>query len=127
MILVSIKKRFPNIYRVSKSKNRMNTTLETFSRFITWVSFGKRVLGMKTPHQVFLTLRDLEKNLTSSVLVLSDKLVFVLQFLLVPVCTVAKPASNVTVPLRGPSRVASQCFLPSRKLSVSTIGCGTTV
>ena len=44
MILVSIKKRFHTICRVSKSKNRMNTTLETVSLFVTSVSFGKRVL-----------------------------------------------------------------------------------
>ena len=63
-ILVSIKKWFPNICRVRKSKNRKNTTLETISRFVTSVSFGKRVLtrfsvATKTSHQVSLKLRDL--------------------------------------------------------------------
>ena len=48
MILVSIKKRFPNICRVSKFKNRMNTTLESVSQFVTSVSFGKSVLTQFT-------------------------------------------------------------------------------
>ena len=41
MIFVPIKKRFPNICRVSKSKNRMNTTLERVSRLIPSVSSEK--------------------------------------------------------------------------------------
>ena len=40
-----------------------------------------------TPHQVSLTLEDSEKTGSSSFLVLSDKLVLVLQFPLVPVFT----------------------------------------
>ena len=40
---------------------------------------------MKTLHQVSLKLRDLEKNLSSSFLVLSDELVFVVHLLLVSV------------------------------------------
>ena len=40
---------------------------------------------MKTLHQVSLTLRDLEKNLSSSFLVLSDKLIFVAHLLLASV------------------------------------------
>ena len=51
----------------------------------------------------------------------------VFQFLLVPENTLVKAASYVIVRLRGPSRVASQCFQPNRKLNVSMIGCGTTV
>ena len=51
----------------------------------------------------------------------------VLHFPLVPVFSVVKSASYVIVHLRGPSRVASQCFLPNRKLNVSMIGCRTTV
>ena len=49
---------------------------------------------------------------------------FVLHFPLVPENTVA---SYVIVRLRGPSRAASQCFLPNRTLNVSMIGCRTTV
>ena len=51
----------------------------------------------------------------------------VLHFPLVPVFSVVKPASCVIARLQGPSRAASQCFLPNRKLSVSMIGCRTTV
>ena len=82
---------------------------------------------MKTLHQVSLKLRDLEKNLSSSFLVLSDKLVLVLHFPVVPVSTVVKPSSYVIARLRGPSRAASQRSLPNRKLSVSMIGRRTTV
>ena len=89
----------------------MNTTLETVSRFITSVSFGKRVLtrfsvARKHCIKFHLKLRDLEKNLSSSFLVQSDQLVLVLHFSLVPVYTVEQPASYVIVRLRGPSRVA---------------------
>ena len=42
---------------------------------------------MKTRHQVSLKLRYLEKNLSSSFLVLSDKLVFVVHVLLASVHT----------------------------------------
>ena len=42
---------------------------------------------MKTLHQVSLKLRDLEKNLSSSFLVLSDELVFVVHLLLASVHT----------------------------------------
>ena len=52
---------------------------------------------------------------------------FVVHLLLVPVYAVVKPGSYVIVRLPGPSRVASQCFLPNRKLNVSIIGCRTTV
>ena len=83
--------------------------------------------SVHTPHQVSLMLQDSEKNGTSSFLVQSDKLVLVLHFPLVPVYTVVKPASYVIARLRGPIWAASQCFLPNRKLSVSTIGCRTTV
>ena len=41
-------------------------------------------------------------------------------------CTVM-PASYVSARLRGPSRAASQFFLPNRELSVPMIGCRTTV
>ena len=76
---------------------------------------------MKTLHQVSLKLRDLEKNLSSSFLVQSDKLVFVLHFRLFPENAVVKPASYVIVRLRAPSRAASQCSLPNRTLNVSMI------
>ena len=46
----------------------------------------------------------------------------VLHFPLVPVYTVVRPASNVIARLRGPSRAASQCSLPNRKLNISMIG-----
>ena len=91
MIFVPTKKRFPNICRVRKSKNRMNATLETVSQFITSVSLGRCFdsihCGLKTLHHVSLKLRDLEKNLSSSFLVLSDKPVFVVHLLLVSVHT----------------------------------------
>ena len=51
MIFIPIKRWFPNICQVSKSKNRMNTTLELVSRFITSVSFGKRVLTHGSPRK----------------------------------------------------------------------------
>ena len=149
---------FPTFAGSANLKNRMNTTLDTVSRFVTSVSFGKTCsdsihIDMKTLHQVSLKLRDLEKNLSSSFLVLSDMLVFVvhllltsvhtphqvspilqesekngssiflvqsdklvlfLHFPLVPVYTVVWPASYVIARLRGPSRAASQCFLPNR-------------
>ena len=38
MILVTFKKEFPNICWVSNLKNRVNTTLETVSRFVASVS-----------------------------------------------------------------------------------------
>ena len=44
---------------------------------------------------------------------------FVLHFPLVPEYTVVKAASYVIVRLRGPSRAASQSFLPNRTLNVS--------
>ena len=82
--------------------------------------------SVHTPHQVSLILQDSEKAGPSSFLVQSDKLVLVLNFPFVPVQKVVKPASYVSVRLRGPSRAASQCFLPNRKLSVPMIGCRTT-
>ena len=59
---------------------------------------------------------ETEKNLSSSFLVQSDKLVLVFHFPIVPVHTVVKPASYVIARLRGPSRAASQCSLPNRKV-----------
>ena len=64
-----------------------------------------------TLHQVSLRLPDLEKNLSSSFLALSVKLVLVVHLLLASVhflhqvspilwCTVVKPASYVIVRLR---------------------------
>ena len=56
MILVSIKTRFPNVCRVSKFKNRKNTSLESVSRFVTSVSIRTRVLTRFTAarkHQAF--------------------------------------------------------------------------
>ena len=83
--------------------------------------------SVHTPHQVSPILQDSEKNGSSSFLVQSDKLLLCLHFPLVPVYTVVWPASHVIARLRGPSRAASQCFLPNRKLNVSMIGCRTTV
>ena len=85
------------------------------------------LVSVHTPHQVSPILHDSEKNRSSSFLVQSDKLVLFLHFPLVPVYTVVWPASYVIARLRGPSRAASQWFLPNRKLRVSMIGCGTTV
>ena len=65
------------------------------------------------------------EELLISFLVLSEKLVLVLHFPLFPVYTVVKPASCVIARLRGPSRVASRCFQPNRKLNVSMTGCWT--
>ena len=146
MIFVPIKKRFPNICRVSKSKNRMNTTLEVVSWFVPSVSFGKSVWLDSQWHENtasgFLKLRDLEKNFTSSSLVLSDcvRCAFASLFsttvasslpetlvfeknqsvLLAPEYTAVTPASYVIVLLRDPSQ---QCFLPDCNVSVSVSGC----
>ena len=49
--------------------------------------FNSIHFDMKTLHQVSLKLRDLEKNLSSSFLVLSHKLVFVMHLLLASVHT----------------------------------------
>ena len=89
--------------------------------------------GMKTLHQVSLKPLDLERNLTSSFLALSDKLVFVVHLLLASVhflppilrYDVVKPASYVIVRLR--SQMTLQCSQPNRKLNLSMIGCRTTV
>ena len=83
--------------------------------------------SVHTQHQVSLILQDSEKNGSSSFLVQSDKLVLVHHFPVVPVCTVVKPASYAIARHRGPSRAATQCFLPNRKLNVPMIGCRTTV
>ena len=172
MILVSIKKWFPSICRISKSENRMNKHYSQNGFPVRYLGLFRKTCsdsihcGTKTLHQVSLKLRDLEKNLSSSFHVVSDKLVFVvhlllasvhtphhvslmlqdsekngspsflvqsdklvlvLHFPLVPVHTVVKPAFYVIARLRGPSRAASPCFLPNRKLSVSMICCRTTV
>ena len=77
--------------------------------------------SVHTPHQVSLILQDSDKTGSSSFLVQSDKLVLVLHCPLDPVYTVVKPASYVIASLRGPSRAASQCFLPNHKLSVQNL------
>ena len=59
-------------------------------------------------HQVSLKLRVFEKNQN---------------LLLAPEYSALKPASYVILRLRGPSQ---QCFLVTRNLSVSVIGCRTT-
>ena len=91
MILVSIKKWFPKICRVGISTNRMNTTLETVSRFVTSVCrktcSDSIHCGTKTSHEGSLKQRDLETNLSSSFFVWSDKLVFVVHLLLASVHT----------------------------------------
>ena len=92
MILVSIKKRFPNICWVSNSKkqnehhSRNGFPIRYFGLFRKTCSDSIQC-GMKTLRQVSLELPDLEKNLTSSFLALSDKLVLGVHVLLASVHT----------------------------------------
>ena len=90
----------------------MNTTLETVSgsllrshsENVFWLdSLGHR----KTLHQVSLKLRDLDENLSSSFLVLCDKLVFVVHSLLASVHT----PHQVSVTLQDSEKNGSSSFL----------------
>ena len=68
---------------------------------------------MKTLHQVSLKLGDLEKNLSSSFLVLSDELVFVVHLLLASVHT----PNQVCPIVQDSEKTGSSSFLvPSDKL-----------
>ena len=123
MILVTIKKRFCNFRWISNSLPKKHYSRNRFSiRYfgLFWKTCSDSIhCRMKTVHHVALKRQDLEKNLTSSFLVLSEKLVFVVHVLLAsehflhqvsPILryTMVKPASYEVVRLRGPSRVALQ-------------------
>ena len=109
-------------------KNRKNTSLETVSRFITSVSFGKRVLIWFTvawKHCIrFPWILGISRKTCHQAFFVSE-LGLVLHFPFVPVFTVVKLASYVIVRLPDPGRVASQCSLPNSMLNVSMIGCRT--
>ena len=91
MILVSIKKKFPNIWvskflKQNEHSSRIGFPVRHFGLFRKTCS-DSIYCGTKTSHQVSLKLRALKTNLPSSFLVLSDKLVFVVHLLLASVHT----------------------------------------
>ena len=70
--------------------------------------------GTKTSHQVSLRLRDLEKNLSSNFLVLSEKLVFVEYLLLASVHT----PHQVSLILQDSEKYGSSSFLSDKLVLV---------
>ena len=102
----------PTLAGSANLKNRTNTTLENgfpvrfFGLFRNTCSDSIHS-GMKTLHQVSLKLRDLETNLSSSFLVLSDKLVIVVHLLLASVHT----PHQVSLILQDSEKNGSSSFL----------------
>ena len=112
MILVSIKKRCLNICRgqqilkQNEHCSRNGFQVRYFSLFRKTCSDSIHC-GTETLHQVSLKRRDLEKNLSSSFLVLSDKLVFVVHLLVASVHTL----HQVSLILEDSEKNGSSSFL----------------
>ena len=138
MILVSIKKRFPNTSPVSKFEDivawehcirfplklrSLETNLSSNFLFLSDkfdVPLHSLLPSVHSLHQVSLKLWDSWKIGSLSFFVQSDKLELVLHFLVVPAHTSVKPAFSAFARHQGPNR--AQCFLPTHKLNMSLIG-----